>query len=85
LVAIFALPALIMIFCYSIVIRELWRSNKNMALLTNNSSTARQDHSQIEFLGVNIEKRKKDRKKKKVQIWLTLPEVLVPPPRVQFN
>ena len=34
----FALPGLIMIVCYSIVIRELWRSNKNMAVLTNHAS-----------------------------------------------
>ena len=37
LVAIFALPGILMIICYSIVIRELWRSNKNMAILTNNA------------------------------------------------
>merc|ERR1711997_1302546 len=34
LVVCFALPALIMIVCYSVVIRVLWKSTKNMSLLT---------------------------------------------------
>lgn len=36
LVVCFAVPGLIMIIGYSIVIRVLWKSNKNMSFLTNN-------------------------------------------------
>ena len=35
LVVCFALPALVMIVAYSIVIRVLWKSNRNMSMLTN--------------------------------------------------
>ena len=41
LVVCFALPALIMIVCYSVVIRVLWKSTKNMSLLTNSGSVTR--------------------------------------------
>ena len=37
LVVCFAVPALIMIIGYSIVIRVLWKSNRNMSLLTNST------------------------------------------------
>ena len=36
LVVCFAAPALFMIVGYSVVIRVLWKSNKNMSMLTNN-------------------------------------------------
>ena len=35
LVVCFAFPALLMIVCYSVVIKELWKSNKNMSILAN--------------------------------------------------
>ena len=38
LVVCFAVPAIFMIAGYSVVIRVLWKSNKNMSLLTNNMS-----------------------------------------------
>ena len=41
LVVCFALPALIMILCYSVVIRVLWKSTKTMSLLTNSGSVTR--------------------------------------------
>lgn len=37
LVVCFALPALVMIVGYSIVIRVLWKSTRNMSLLTNST------------------------------------------------
>lgn len=39
LVVCFAAPALFMIVGYSVVIRVLWKSNKNMSMLTNNMSS----------------------------------------------
>lgn len=38
LVVCFAVPALFMIIGYSVVIRVLWKSAKNMSLMTNNTA-----------------------------------------------
>ncbi len=41
LVFFFVLPALAIVVCYSFVIKELWKSTKNVAMLTNQSNPQR--------------------------------------------
>jgi hypothetical protein len=36
-VVLFAVPGTLMVVCYSYVIRELWRSTRNMQALTNSA------------------------------------------------